>query len=247
MWQASNRCKKVLEVAKLAYANKTKGFITSEKLGSRDFCSVADSVLKKSKSAIPSLFNRPEVLPSAFDKAKLFAKNFSKNSNLHDSGISLPVFPFRTNLKLHNISVASKMVKEVITNLDSTKTCGPDCIPVVVLKNYDPELLYILAELLNMCLKKPCFPDCLEVALVVPVFKNVRERSTAKNYRPVILSVVSQVLENLVNTRFVITKRNVAFFISIMALGLLDQLQIFWQLYLIDFLGLLTGLGLLKL
>ena len=35
--QASNHCKKVLEAAKLAYANKTKESITSEKLGSRDF------------------------------------------------------------------------------------------------------------------------------------------------------------------------------------------------------------------
>ena len=33
--------------------------------------------------------------------AKLFAQNLSKNSNLDDSGISLPVFPSRTNLKLH--------------------------------------------------------------------------------------------------------------------------------------------------
>ena len=35
--QASNRCKMVLEAAKLAYANKTKKSITSQKLGSRDF------------------------------------------------------------------------------------------------------------------------------------------------------------------------------------------------------------------
>ena len=35
--QASNCCKKVLEAAKLAYANKAKESITSLKLGSRDF------------------------------------------------------------------------------------------------------------------------------------------------------------------------------------------------------------------
>ena len=35
--QASNRCKRVLEAAKLTYANKTKESITSQKLGSRDF------------------------------------------------------------------------------------------------------------------------------------------------------------------------------------------------------------------
>ena len=34
--QASNRYKRVLEAAKLAYANKTKDSITSQKLGSRD-------------------------------------------------------------------------------------------------------------------------------------------------------------------------------------------------------------------
>ena len=88
-----------------------------------------------------------EVLSSASDKATLFAKNFSKNSNLCDLSISLPVFPSRTNMKLHNISITPKMVKKVITNLDLSNASGPDCIPVVVLKNCEPELSYILVEL----------------------------------------------------------------------------------------------------
>ena len=133
--QASNRCKRVLEAAKFVYATKTKEPITSQKLGSWDFWRIANSVLNKGKSATPPLFNGPEVLSSASDKAKSFAKNFSKNPNLDDSGISLPVFPSRTNLKLHNISITPKMGKKVITNLDSSKASGPDCIPVVVRKN----------------------------------------------------------------------------------------------------------------
>ena len=76
-------------------------------------------------------------------------------------------------------------------NLDLSKASGPDCIPVVVLKNCEPEVSYILAELFYKCLRESCFPDCWKVSLVVPVFKNVGERSTAKNYRPVsLLSVV---------------------------------------------------------
>ena len=129
--QASNRCKRVLEAAKLAYATKTNESITAQKLGSRDFWRIANSVLNKGKSTVPP----PFILSSPSDKAKLFAKNFSINSNLDDSGISLPVFPSRTNLKLHNISITPKMVKKVITNLDSSKAPGPDCIPVMVLKN----------------------------------------------------------------------------------------------------------------
>ena len=73
--QASNHCKRVLEAAKLAYANKTKESITSQKLGSRDFWRIANSVLNKGKSAIPPLFNGPEVLSSASDQTKLFAEN----------------------------------------------------------------------------------------------------------------------------------------------------------------------------
>ena len=92
--QASNRCKRVLEAAKLAYANKIKESINSQKLGCRDFWRIANSVLNKGKSAIPPLFNGPEVLSSASDKAKSCPENFSKNSSLHDSGISLLGFPF---------------------------------------------------------------------------------------------------------------------------------------------------------
>ena len=55
---------------------------------------IANSILNKGKSAIPPLFNRPEVLSSASDKAKLLDKNFSNNSNLDDSGILFTCFPF---------------------------------------------------------------------------------------------------------------------------------------------------------
>ena len=83
--------------------------------------------------------------------------------------------------------------------------CGPDCIPVVVLKNCEPELSYIPAELFNKSLKEFCFPGCWKVSLVVSTFKSVGERSTANNYCPVrLLSVVSQVFEKLLNNIIVI-------------------------------------------
>ena len=130
-------------------------------------------------------------------KQNCLLKNISVNSNLDDSGISLPVFSSRTNLRLHSISVTPKIVRKVIMNLDLSKASGPDCIPVVVLKNCEPEIF-------NKCLKESCFPDCWKVSSVVPVFKNVGERSTAKNFCHVsLLSVVSKVFEKLVNNRIV--------------------------------------------
>ena len=73
--QASNRCKRVLEAAKLAYANKTKESITS-RLGSCDFWRIANSVLNKGKSAIPPLFNGVEVLSSPSIKQNCLLKTF---------------------------------------------------------------------------------------------------------------------------------------------------------------------------
>ena len=107
------------------------------------------------------------------------------------------------------------MVRKVIMNLDLPKASGPDCIPVVVLKNCEPERSYMLAELFNKCLKESCFPDCLKVSLVVLVFINVGERCIAKDYCPVslliakdycpvsLLSLVSKVFDKLVNNRIV--------------------------------------------
>ena len=133
-------------------------------------------------------------------------------------------------------------------NLDLSKASGPDCIPVIVLKNCKPELSYILAELFNRCLKECCFSDCWKVSFVVALFKNVGERSTAKNYHTVsFLLVVSKVFEKLVNKIVYHLEKCSYFLISSMVLGLLYQLLIFSQLYLIELLGLLTSLGLLEL
>ena len=134
-------------------------------------------------------------------------------------------------------------------DLDLSKVSGPDCIPVVVLKNCEPELSYILAELFSKCLKESCFPYYWKFSSVVPVFKNVGERSTGKNYHPVsLLSVVSKVFEKLANSRiFGDLEKCGLFLISCMVLDLLNQLQIFSHLYLIELLWLLTSLGLLEL
>ena len=81
-----------------------------------------------------------------------------------------------------------------------------------------------------------------------PVFKNVRERPTAKNYHRVsLLSVVSKVFEKLAKRIVDHLEKCSLFLISSMVLGLLGQLQIFSQLYLKELLGLLTAFGLLEL
>ena len=96
------------------------------------------------------------------------------------------------------------MVKKIITNFNLPKSSSPDCIPVVVQKNYGPELSNILAELFNLCLKESYFSDCWKVSSMLPAFKNVRKRFTARNCHPIgLLYVISKVFEKLVNNRLV--------------------------------------------
>lgn len=87
---------------------------------------------------------------------------------------------FRTNVKLHKILVTTKLIKKVITDLDSSKESSPNWILLAVPKNW--KLSYLLAELFNMCLKKSFFADCWKVSRVVPIFKYVTECFLAKNY-----------------------------------------------------------------
>ena len=89
-----------------------------------DFWRSASSVLNKSKSAVLPLFNAPEVLSFASAKGKLFAKNFSRNSNSDDSGIFLPVSSSTC------ISWTLKLVKKVVTKLQLPKAFGPNLISV---------------------------------------------------------------------------------------------------------------------
>ena len=112
-------------------------------------------------------------------KQNCLLKTSQKTLIFDDSGTSLPVFP--------------SFVKSIWS-------CW---IPVVVLKNCEPELSHILAELFNM--SKWVF-----VSQVVgkphwwPLYLGIFGKSAAKNYYPAtLLSVVSEVFEKLVNNRCV--------------------------------------------
>ena len=94
------------------------------------------------------------------------------------------------------------MVTKVITNLSSSKASRPDCIPVVVPQRCGPELSYILAEILKMCLKESSFPNCCKVSLVVHVFKNVGEGLPLKT-TALLVFFLWFVFEKLVNNKIV--------------------------------------------
>lgn len=68
----------------------------------------------------------------------MFSEISSENSNVDDSGICLPASFCGTNQKLYDILLTPELAK-VKADLDSPKASVPDCIPVVVPKDF-PEL-----------------------------------------------------------------------------------------------------------
>ena len=104
-------------------------------------------------------------------------------------------------MKLLNLHITPKLVKKVITNLDLSKVSGPDCISMMVPKKCVS--LKFRTNQLNS-LTQPCFLTCLKALFVAPVFKNAGKQSMAKQQISVsLLSVISQVLEKLVNNSIV--------------------------------------------
>ena len=89
----------------------------------------------------------------------------------------------RTNLKINNIFVSTKLVKKILANFDLSKVSAPDCIPLVILRKYEPQPSYILALIFNM--KKSCFPDSCKVSSVVS--KNPLKFQVVKEYKRNIL------------------------------------------------------------
>ena len=201
---ARNRCKRVIREAKSTYENKVHERLVSQKKGSRDFWRIYNSFSNCGKSSIPPLFNGPEVLTSSRDKAELFAKMFSENSTLDDSGRELPEFPLRTDSKLSSLDFSAKKVASIIASLDPSKATGPDGIPVIVLQKCSPELSPILSKLYKKCVSESCFPSCWKLASVIPAYKHSGERSDPRNYRPIsLLSVISKVFECLISSPLV--------------------------------------------
>jgi len=202
--RARNCCKSVIRQAKSDYAGRVHERIASQRVGSRDFWRIINSVQHRGKSSIPPLFNGPEVLTSSADKARLFANMFSKNSTLDDSNHPIPEFHPRTNSQLDDIQITVKTVTSIIARLDPSKATGPDGIPVILFQKCSPELSPVLTKLYRKCYLESCFPSAWKLPMVIPVFKNCGDRSDPRNYRPIsLLPVISKIFETVINLSLV--------------------------------------------
>jgi hypothetical protein len=92
-------------------------------------------------------------------------------------------------------------VSNVISNLKNSSALGCDGISTNVLKKCKHILSEPISHLCNTSFETGTFPELFKKAIVIPIHKS-GDKSLITNYRPIsLLSVLSKVLEKLVNKR----------------------------------------------
>ena len=97
-------------------------------------------------------------------------------------------------------TVPDEVIK-LIDALDSSKSAGPNSIPVFLLKSFKDFFSKWLSELVNLSFATGIFPDLLKIAKVTPIHKK-ESKLDHLNYRPIsLLSVYSKIYEKLIYSR----------------------------------------------
>ena len=90
---------------------------------------------------------------------------------------------------------------DIIKNMKTSKSCGPNSISTSLLIEFSDLLLHPLLSIINMSLLEGVFPTLNKDADVCPIHKK-NEKTKCENYRPIsLLSNTSKIFERVIYTR----------------------------------------------
>ena len=107
----------------------------------------------------------------------------------------------RNNFSLFLKPVNEDELKTMISNLATSKSCGPNSVPTHILKTNFEFLVSPLKHIINLSFTEGCFPQLLKLSEVCPIFKK-KDKNKCENYRPIsLLSNLSKLFERAMHTR----------------------------------------------
>ena len=150
------------------------------------------------------------MVPKSLNPLKI-ANNFNKyfTSVASDITKKIPRTPTSPLIYMSNPNMESSFISPCTSNevplviqaIKNGKSSGPNSIPIKLLKILEPHISVDVAILINESFETGIFPDKLNIAKVIPVFKKGLT-SKNSNCRPIsLLSIFSIVFEKLMHKR----------------------------------------------
>lgn len=167
---------------------------------SSDYWKTLKSFIKPTTaSSIPPILHDGSYISDNNQKAKLLNDFFVQQTQLDDSGATLPDFTPPDRQTLNNIQITPDEVRSVLQTLKLGKSSGPDNINNRVLKEIAYPVSKPLSDLFNYSLSCSIFPETWKLANVSPLYKK-DDPSLVSNYRPIsLLSTVGKTMEKIVH------------------------------------------------
>ena len=196
-----NRIVKDMKDSKTSYFNQ---YFSLNKHNMQKLWSGISSILNVGKcknSYITSILNNNKSIDNPKDIANIFNNFFANVGKTAEKAIPRgshsPSFYLRGNYSgsIFLSPVTSHEIWTFIGKMDASKSSGPYCVPVTILKTIRDYISEPLAFLVNDSFASGNFPEKLTLARITPVFKK-GSRFDKDNYRPIsVLSNFSKLFE----------------------------------------------------
>ncbi len=103
---------------------------------------------------------------------------------MDDSNTELPTLDQSPPYSISTTFITPQDVRDAISNIDPSKSCGPDLISPRLLREGSEVLSQPLSTYFNKLIAAAYFPSTWKLANVVPIFKKA-DPSNPQNYRPI--------------------------------------------------------------